>query len=114
MGANAFSHAFPADFITEAVDQTRGWFYSLMAISFPCSLPNAHFRIHSSVFVMGLVTDEKGKKLSKRDKNYTDPEVDARGGSSMRFVGRFTSALLLGKTRAFRIAQQTMRRVNFC
>jgi len=82
-----FEAAFPADFITEAVDQTRGWFYSLMTIStlmFPdAELPHP-FR---NCFVMGLVTDAKGKKLSKRDKNYTDPLVlmDEVGADAMRW-----------------------------
>ncbi|NOY91994.1 MAG: isoleucine--tRNA ligase [Deltaproteobacteria bacterium] len=82
-----FEAAFPADFITEAVDQTRGWFYSLMTIStlmFPdAELPHPF----KNCFVMGLVTDAKGKKLSKRDKNYTDPLVlmDEVGADAMRW-----------------------------
>ncbi|MEM8609416.1 MAG: isoleucine--tRNA ligase [Myxococcota bacterium] len=84
----AFEQAFPADFITEAVDQTRGWFYSLMTIStlmFPKqSLPHP-FR---NCVVMGIITDEKGKKLSKRDKNYTDPLVlmDRVGADAVRWA----------------------------
>ena len=73
--AEGFERSFPADFITEAVDQTRGWFYSLMTISslmFPGrDLPHPF----KNCVVLGLMTDEKGKKLSKRDKNYTDPLV---------------------------------------
>ena len=73
--AEGFEQSFPADFITEAVDQTRGWFYSLMTISslmFP-ERPLPH--PFKNCVVLGLMTDEKGKKLSKRDKNYTDPLV---------------------------------------
>ncbi|MGB5812323.1 MAG: isoleucine--tRNA ligase [Polyangiales bacterium] len=83
-----FERTFPADFITEAVDQTRGWFYSLMTIStlmFPTqSLPHP-FR---NCVVMGIITDEKGKKLSKRDKNYTDPLVlmDEVGADAVRWA----------------------------
>ncbi len=83
-----FARSFPADFITEAVDQTRGWFYSLMTIStlmFP-DRPNPH--PFKNCFVMGLMTDEKGKKLSKRDKNYTDPLVlmQQTGGDAVRWA----------------------------
>ena len=82
-------HFYPADFITEAVDQTRGWFYSLMMINtllFGEEQENPHpFR---NCFVMGLMTDAKGKKLSKRDKNYTDPLVlmDQVGADAVRWA----------------------------
>ncbi|MEM7136881.1 MAG: isoleucine--tRNA ligase [Myxococcota bacterium] len=84
----AFERNFPADFITEAVDQTRGWFYSLMTIStlmFPDQALPHPFR---NCVVMGIITDEKGKKLSKRDKNYTDPLVlmDKVGADAVRWA----------------------------
>ncbi len=85
---DAFERSFPADFITEAVDQTRGWFYSLMTISslmFPeRSLPHPFM----NCVVLGLMTDAKGKKLSKRDKNYTDPLVlmDRVGADAVRWA----------------------------
>jgi isoleucyl-tRNA synthetase len=83
-----FAATFPADFITEAVDQTRGWFYSLMTISslmFP-ERPLPH--PFKNCVVLGLMTDEKGKKLSKRDKNYTDPLVlmDRVGADAVRWA----------------------------
>ena len=70
----AFAAEFPADFITEAIDQTRGWFYSLLAIS-TLLFGDTHENPHpfKNCTVLGLITDEKGKKLSKRDKNYKDP-----------------------------------------
>ena len=86
--ADGFERSFPADFITEAVDQTRGWFYSLMTISslmFPeRTLPHPF----KNCVVLGLMTDEKGKKLSKRDKNYTDPLVlmDRVGADAVRWA----------------------------
>jgi isoleucyl-tRNA synthetase len=86
--ADAFERCFPADFITEAVDQTRGWFYSLMTISslmFPeRTLPHPF----KNCVVLGLMTDAKGKKLSKRDKNYTDPLVlmDRVGADAVRWA----------------------------
>ena len=64
-----FREQFPADFISEAVDQTRGWFYSLMAIStllFDC----APYR---NVLVLGHVQDKNGQKMSKSKGNAVDP-----------------------------------------
>ncbi|MGD8317498.1 MAG: isoleucine--tRNA ligase [Myxococcales bacterium] len=87
-GAEGFASNFPADFITEAVDQTRGWFYSLMTIStlmFPeRTLPHPF----KNCVVLGLMTDAKGKKLSKRDRNYTDPLVlmDRVGADAVRWA----------------------------
>ncbi|MDH3624054.1 MAG: isoleucine--tRNA ligase [Myxococcales bacterium] len=87
-GQDEFQRSFPADFITEAVDQTRGWFYSLMTIStlmFPAQEVPHPFK---NCVVMGIITDEKGKKLSKRDKNYTDPLVlmDRVGADAVRWA----------------------------
>ena len=69
-----FAEEFPADFITEAIDQTRGWFYSLLAIS-TLLFSDTHENPHpfKNCTVLGIITDEKGKKLAKRDKNYKDP-----------------------------------------
>ena len=83
-----FETEFPADFITEAVDQTRGWFYSLITIStllFP-DRPLPH--PYKNCTVLGLITDKEGKKLSKRDKNYSDPmDMFARfGGDAVRWA----------------------------
>ena len=70
-----FEQRFPADFITEAVDQTRGWFYSLITISTLLFKDKALPHPYKNCFVMGLIGDEKGQKLSKSKKNYTDPLV---------------------------------------
>ena len=85
---DAFEQNFPADFITEAVDQTRGWFYSLMTISTLMFADRPTPHPFKNCFVMGLVTDDKGKKLSKRDKNYTDPLVlmDEVGADAVRWA----------------------------
>ena len=64
-----FESQFPADFISEAVDQTRGWFYSLLAIS-TLLFDKAPFR---NVLVQGLVQDENGQKMSKSKGNAVDP-----------------------------------------
>ena len=64
-----FKQQFPADFISEAVDQTRGWFYSLMAIS-TLLFNVAPFK---NVIVLGHVQDENGQKMSKSKGNAVDP-----------------------------------------
>jgi isoleucyl-tRNA synthetase len=81
-----FDRAFPADFISEAIDQTRGWFYSLLMISTlvfdeeaqaRLGLSRAHGYPHPyrTCVVLGHVCDREGKKESKSKGNYTPPEV---------------------------------------
>ena len=65
----ALREPVPADFISEAVDQTRGWFYSLLAIS-TLLFDKAPFK---NVLVQGLVQDENGQKMSKSKGNAVDP-----------------------------------------
>jgi len=70
-----FERSFPADFISEAIDQTRGWFYSLMAINnlvFDKAAQPVPFK---RCIVLGHVLDKAGKKESKSSGNYTPPEV---------------------------------------
>ena len=64
-----FESQFPADFISEAVDQTRGWFYSLLAIS-TLIFDKSPYK---NVIVLGLVQDENGQKMSKSKGNAVDP-----------------------------------------
>ena len=64
-----FEQQFPADFISEAVDQTRGWFYSLLAIS-TLIFNKAPYK---NVIVLGHVQDENGQKMSKSKGNAVDP-----------------------------------------
>ncbi len=64
-----FNDNFPADFISEAVDQTRGWFYSLMAIS-TLLFDKAPYK---NVIVLGHVQDKDGQKMSKSKGNAVDP-----------------------------------------
>jgi isoleucyl-tRNA synthetase len=69
-----FARSFPADFISEAIDQTRGWFYSLLMIAtlvFDEPLP----RPFKTCVVLGHVSDKEGKKESKSKGNYTPPEI---------------------------------------
>ena len=64
-----FERRFPADFISEAVDQTRGWFYSLIAISTILF----HKAPYKNVIVLGHVQDKDGRKMSKSKGNAVDP-----------------------------------------
>lgn len=64
-----FENSFPADFIIEAVDQTRGWFYSLMAVNVGL-FDKAPWK---NLICAGFIMASDGKKLSKKHKNYTDP-----------------------------------------
>ena len=61
---------FPADFIAEGLDQTRGWFYTLSVLS-TALFDKPAFK---NVVVNGIICDETGKKMSKRHRNYTPPE----------------------------------------
>jgi len=73
---------FPADFIAEGLDQTRGWFYTLMVLG-TCLFDKSPFK---NVVVNGLVLAEDGKKMSKRLKNYPDPMhiLEAYGADALR------------------------------
>jgi isoleucyl-tRNA synthetase len=86
-GKERFEKAFPADFISEAIDQTRGWFYSQLAISTLLfeekSLPHPY----RNCIVLGLVLGKDGKKLSKRLRNYDEPGkiLDREGADALRW-----------------------------
>ncbi|MCC6623177.1 MAG: isoleucine--tRNA ligase [Deltaproteobacteria bacterium] len=91
-GHAQFERAFPADFISEAVDQTRGWFYSLVMIStllFGDRFRSAGGGPHpfKTCIVLGHVTDKHGKKESKSKGNYTPPDkiLDTDGADAMRW-----------------------------
>lgn len=73
---------FPADFIAEGLDQTRGWFYTLLVVS--TAIKN--IPAFKNVIVNGLVLAEDGKKMSKRLKNYPDPKdvINKYGADSLR------------------------------
>ena len=82
-GTKEFEESFPADFIAEAMDQTRGWFYSLLAISTLLFKQNAY----RNVICLGLVVDPKGKKASKSRGNVLDPNYlfDTFGTDAVRW-----------------------------
>ncbi len=85
-----FKQQFPADFISEAVDQTRGWFYSLMAIS-TLIFNEAPFK---NVIVLGHVQDENGQKMSKSKGNAVDPmeALQTYGADAIRWYFYTNSA----------------------
>ncbi|MCR5151045.1 MAG: isoleucine--tRNA ligase [Clostridiales bacterium] len=85
-----FEQQFPAAFISEAVDQTRGWFYSLMAISTLIFDKSPY----ENVIVLGLVQDENGQKMSKSKGNAVDPfdALKAYGADAIRWYFYSNSA----------------------
>lgn len=82
-----FEQAFPADFISEAIDQTRGWFYSLLAISSLLFDKREFPHPFRNCIVLGLVLGKDGKKLSKRLKNYdpADRIFENEGADALRW-----------------------------
>ena len=85
-----FEQQFPADFISEAVDQTRGWFYSLLAIS-TLLFNKAPYK---NVIVLGHVQDENGQKMSKSKGNAVDPfdALEKYGADAIRWYFYINSA----------------------
>jgi isoleucyl-tRNA synthetase len=79
-----FEQGFPADFITEAIDQTRGWFYSLTAVNVALFGKSPYKNLICTGFVMA----SDGRKLSKKHKNYTDPVelMDKVSADAYRFT----------------------------
>ena len=78
----AFEAAFPAQFIAEGLDQTRGWFYTLLVLG-TALFDRAPFQ---NVIVNGMVLAEDGSKMSKSKKNYPDPKhvLDSYGADALR------------------------------
>lgn len=78
-----FMNNFPVDFISEALDQTRGWFYSLLAIS--TILFNKP--PYKNVLTLGLVLDKNNQKMSKSKRNYVNPDIilDHEGADALRW-----------------------------
>jgi isoleucyl-tRNA synthetase len=82
-GLERFAERFPADFISEAIDQTRGWFYTLMAEGV------LHFdsTAYRNVVCLGLIVDVDGKKMSKSQGNVIDPfdVLERQGADALRW-----------------------------
>lgn len=95
-GQEQFERSFPADFISEAVDQTRGWFYSLLMVSTllfddkTCKEqgiePRPFPRPYRNCIVLGHVCDADGKKESKSKGNYTSPDLVLKGQMKVRVL----------------------------
>ena len=100
---------FPADYICEAVDQTRGWFYSLHALSTLLKGEPSY----KNVICLGLVLDERGRKMSKRVGNVVEPlpVLDEHGADALRWY--LFTASQPGEARRFsaRLVNETLRRV---
>jgi isoleucyl-tRNA synthetase len=78
-----FERAYPAQFIAEAIDQTRGWFYSLMAVGTLVFGRSAY----ENVLCLGLIADDRGRKMSKHLGNVLEPIplMDAHGADALRW-----------------------------
>jgi isoleucyl-tRNA synthetase len=100
---------FPADYICEAVDQTRGWFYSLHALSTLLTGQPAY----KNVICLGLILDEKGRKMSKRVGNVVEPlsVLDEHGADALRWY--LFTASHPGEPRRFsgKLVSETLRKV---
>ena len=96
-----FERGFPAEFIAEGLDQTRGWFYTLMVLSAALYKRPAF----KNVIVNGLVMAEDGKKMSKSLKNYTPPDelMETYGADSLRLY-LINSGLVRAEDQHFRDA----------
>ncbi len=95
---DVFAEGFPAEFIAEGLDQTRGWFYSLTVLS-TALFGKPAFR---NVIVNGMIMAEDGKKMSKRLKNYTAPDVlmESFGADALRLY-LINSGLVKGEEQRF-------------
>ena len=100
---------FPADYICEAVDQTRGWFYSLHALSTLLKGEPSY----KNVICLGLILDERGRKMSKRTGNVVEPlpVLDEHGADALRWY--LFTASQPGEARRFssRLVNQTLRQM---
>ena len=103
-----FEQQFPADFISEAVDQTRGWFYSLLAES-TLLFNKAPYK---NVIVMGHVQDENGQKMSKSKGNAVDPfnALETYGADAIRCYFYTSSAPWLPKRFSGKAVQEGQRK----
>ncbi len=108
--ADLFRKTFPADFIAEGIDQTRGWFYTLTVLAAALFDSSAF----ENVVVNGIVLAEDGQKMSKRLKNYPDPMnlVQVSGADALRLY-LLQSPVVKGEDMCFREkgVEQTFRSV---
>ena len=103
-GNESFEAGYPADFICEALDQTRGWFYTLLVLS-TALFERPAFK---NCIVSGLLLAEDGRKMSKRLKNYSEPNelVEKTGADAIR-IAMLDSPALRGEE--VRFSEKTVR-----
>ena len=110
VGRGSLPNGFPADFIAEGIDQTRGWFYTLTVLSAALyKKPAFHHCI-----VNGTVLAEDGLKMSKRLKNYPDPTtvIEKYGADALRFALMSSPAVRAEDLRfSERVVEETLRSV---
>lgn len=124
--ARALAEHFPADFICEAIDQTRGWFYSLHALATLLTDPGDGDRpagpLHHlagptsafrNVIVLGHIVDENGEKMSKSKGNVVDPwsVLDAQGADALRWYLFASSPPEATKRFSQALVEETLRDV---
>jgi isoleucyl-tRNA synthetase len=109
-GEKDFVHRFPAHFIAEGLDQTRGWFYTLIVLGVALFDRPAFF----NVVVNGIILAEDGTKMSKKLKNYPDPNdvIELYGADAVRLY-MLQSAAVRGEDLSFseKGVEQTLRQV---
>ena len=103
-----FEANFPAQFISEAIDQTRGWFYTLLAVS-TCLFDKSSYE---NCIVLGHVLDDKGQKMSKSKKNGVDPFelLDTVGADATRWHFYTCSAPWIPTRLSVKSVQETQRK----
>ncbi len=116
--------SFPADFITEALEQTRGWFYTLHVLATALTLEDIGLGKNKPAFknviAHGLILSDSGEKLSKHLKNYTPPQtiIDRYGADALRFYFLSQSSLggdyIVNEDKIKEIAQKIVGTFDNC
>ena len=105
---DVFETRFPADFISEAIDQTRGWFYSLLAVATLVRGVNSY----RNVVVLGHIVDAQGRKMSKSLGNVIDPWVvlDAQGADALRWYLLTSGSPWSSRRVSVELIEETLRK----
>jgi len=103
-----FDEAFPADFICEAIDQTRGWFYTMLAIATMIKNTSSF----KNVLVLGLINDENGQKMSKSKGNVVQPwdVLNKQGADALRWYFFTGVSPWLPKNFSFKAIDEVIRK----
>jgi isoleucyl-tRNA synthetase len=104
-----FERSYPAQFICEAIDQTRGWFYSLMAVGTLVFRRSAY----ENVVCLGLLTDERGRKMSKHLGNVLEPIplMDEHGADALRWFFAASGSPWVTRKISHEILEEIVRKV---